>query len=699
MLSAEKVIDLYHIYGFEDGPATEKYLVFYSQQGYFQNAEIVVLDEELNDEYISKEEYEALGYSVRIRRFSSIEQVHDVLFKGFFNVKNSNRKLKMEYDAFLAQQSAKLNNIGYEYINASFTEDGAVKDASIINRIQDLFEAAGGQLVILEASAGYGKTCTSYEVIRSLISHFPDNITILTELSKNRRASIFRYVLLSEIDQKFPTLSYELVKHEISSGRVFLLIDGFDELLSKKYISQDEREKEAQTMLDTIAQLFSAGCETKVLLTTRKSSIFVGEDFDVWVEGHLRDCNITRLQLSEPSLKNWLDNAKIDLLRQRGINLNNIINPVLLALLRSTPLEDFEKNYNSNHDVIMQYLKLLLDRERTRQSLNMDMQEQLKVMENLAAQMVQYDISSESVESIEAILSDIISPDIPEYLERYEFAETKPSKEEFLNKLSHHALLDRLSAQKEQIGFLNDFIFGYMIANAVWNSYLPTEELTGKYLDLAVTSYAAENLDVRHSLYDMIRPSLKKEPVLKQLHAAMLLKGALDGQYRDEYLDSVEFRDGLVISTPLQFQNCIFSGCVFRHCTISVEAFQRCQFYNCSFYDLTIQPGHGLNQELSFYSCQGHDEFKVAACQKVEESPVSIDYERIVLEQFWKPGYENAEPRRADETMLRGISPKDRAAASSAIESLVKKGILTTHLHSFYLNFDKMDEIREIVKR
>lgn len=699
MLTAKKIIKLYHTYGFEDGPATEKYLVFYSQQGYFQNAEIVILDEALSDEYIDKGGYEELGYSVRIRRFSSIEQAHEVLFKGFFNVQNSNRKLRQEYDAFQAQQREKLNNIKYEYINAPFTENGSVKSISIIDRIQELFEAQGCQLVILEASAGYGKTCTSYEVIRSLIDHFPDNITILTELSKNRRASIFRYVLLSEIDQKFPTLSSELVKYEISCGRVFLLIDGFDELLSKKYVSQDEKAKDAQTMLDTIAQLFTPECQTKVLLTTRKSSIFVGEDFDLWVDAHLQNCNITRLQLSEPSLRNWLDNAKVELLSRRNIDLSNIINPVLLALLRNTPLENFEEKYNSNHDVIMQYLSLLLIREQTRQALNMSMEEQLEVMENLAAQMVQYDISSESVEAIEAILSDIISPNFHKYLEKYEFSETKPTRGEFLNKLSHHALLDRLSSQRNQIGFLNDFIFGYMIAEAVCHKYLPPAELTGKYLDFAVTSYAAENLDFRRTLYGKIRPTLEGETALKKLNASILLNGSIDGQYQDEYLDGVEFRDSISISMPMQFQNCIFSGCVFRHCTINVKAFYRCQFYNCSFYALTIQADPGLNQELSFYSCQGHDEFMAAASQKAEEAPASIDYERVVLEQFWKPGYENAEPRRADETMLRGISPKDRAAASNAIERLVKKGILTTRLHSFYLNFDKMDEIRKIVQR
>lgn len=56
---------------------------------------------------------------------------------------------------------------------------------------------------------------------------------IFTELSKNRKAALFRYVLLDEIDRKFTSLSSELVISEIRNGKVPLIIDGFDELISR----------------------------------------------------------------------------------------------------------------------------------------------------------------------------------------------------------------------------------------------------------------------------------------------------------------------------------------------------------------------------------------------------------------------------------------------------------------------------------
>ena len=70
MLSAREITELYKIYGFSAGPAFEKYLVFFSESGYFQYAEIVVLDTDFDEAQIDKQEYEAVGYSVRIQKFS-----------------------------------------------------------------------------------------------------------------------------------------------------------------------------------------------------------------------------------------------------------------------------------------------------------------------------------------------------------------------------------------------------------------------------------------------------------------------------------------------------------------------------------------------------------------------------------------------------------------------------------------------------
>ena len=378
MLSSQNLIDLYTRYGFELGYSCDGYLVFFGQKGYFQNAEIVLLRDDLAPAEISKAQYEEMGYSVRVRSFKNVAEVHDALFSGFFNTKLSNNRLLREYDAFCRQQQDKLLGSKYEYVAGDFIENGILQNENVIQHIQSIFDTDEPQLIILEASAGYGKTCTSFEVVKFLVSRFPSKIPLMAELSKNRKASIFRYVLLSEIDQKFPSLSSDLVTYEMGEGRIFLIIDGFDELLSKSYLNlkDNSQNKDAQTMLDTIAQLFSSGPKTKILLTTRKSSIFVGDEFDDWVGNHLSNCNVTRIQLTAPSLRDWIGPEKIETLKRHGIELDHILNPVLLSLLRSVPLEDFEAKYSSNDQIIQQYIQLLLKREQVRQSLPLAVDEQ-----------------------------------------------------------------------------------------------------------------------------------------------------------------------------------------------------------------------------------------------------------------------------------------------------------------------------------
>lgn len=705
VLSSQNLIDLYTRYGFELGYSCDGYLVFFGQKGYFQNAEIVLLRDDLAPAEISKAQYEEMGYSVRVRSFKNVAEVHDALFSGFFNTKLSNNRLLREYDAFCRQQQDKLLGSKYEYVAGDFIENGILQNENVIQHIQSIFDTDEPQLIILEASAGYGKTCTSFEVVKFLVSRFPSKIPLMAELSKNRKASIFRYVLLSEIDQKFPSLSSDLVTYEMGEGRIFLIIDGFDELLSKSYLNlkDNSQNKDAQTMLDTIAQLFSSGPKTKILLTTRKSSIFVGDEFDDWVGNHLSNCNVTRIQLTAPSLRDWIGPEKIETLKRHGIELDHILNPVLLSLLRSVPLEDFEAKYSSNDQIIQQYIQLLLKREQVRQSLPLAVDEQLSIMSRLAAEMVRFDISAEDIEFIKAMLEEIVADQLPVYLGRYEMmtdvSETKPSESEFLTKLSHHALLDRVSSQSNQIGFLNDFIFGLMIVQALERSCLLPSDVKGKYLDLAITALSAASAEKRNKLYGILSSTIAKETPQRKLNASILLLKSIQGSYESEYFDGIYFGEKISIVQPGTFKNSIFTDCVFNGCEINTDAFKTCQFYNCSFYNVQITAGKTLDCELIFLSCYGHQPFAQAAYREAKKVETGVDYERTVLEQYWKPGYDMAEPRRAYQTLLRGVPQSDKMAVSEAIASLIKKGILIERARVIELNFEKMEDIKRIIHR
>ena len=91
MLSSENLIELYTRYGFEQGHSSDQYLVFFSQKGYFQNAEIVLLKEDMKPEKVDKTEYEEMGYSVRVRSFKDVAAVHDALYGNIITFVNINK--------------------------------------------------------------------------------------------------------------------------------------------------------------------------------------------------------------------------------------------------------------------------------------------------------------------------------------------------------------------------------------------------------------------------------------------------------------------------------------------------------------------------------------------------------------------------------------------------------------------------------
>lgn len=190
MSKKEKVEQLYSIYGFKKTDETECILVFTYSNGYFHNVEIVRFKENENVDEI-KREYEKLGYSVRIIDYVSCEETQKLLFKGFFDVDNIHKRLMQDYNNFCELQSKKLFGARYEYVQPTYTWDNSTGDGKLSSNILAQLQEDGPQLIILEAAAGYGKTCTSYEIVKEIAERDKDYAPIFTELSKIERRRCF----------------------------------------------------------------------------------------------------------------------------------------------------------------------------------------------------------------------------------------------------------------------------------------------------------------------------------------------------------------------------------------------------------------------------------------------------------------------------------------------------------------------------
>lgn len=185
MSNSDEIISLYEKYGFEleDNQNPEKYLVFSHRKGYFQNAEILLIDLDF-DFHNLEAEYKASGFAVKINKYSSLDEIHSQLFSGFFLLPNNCKKLRQEYECYARKQTEKIGFCEYKFIPCRFVDDNNESRKNLIEYIyQRLFEN-GPQLIIVEAAAGFGKTSISYELIKELSADSKGTVPIITELSK-----------------------------------------------------------------------------------------------------------------------------------------------------------------------------------------------------------------------------------------------------------------------------------------------------------------------------------------------------------------------------------------------------------------------------------------------------------------------------------------------------------------------------------
>lgn len=711
MKNRENIESLYSLYEFEKDKQYEQCDIYVYEQGYFNNAEIIVFDLSKKDEIEKiKNDYISMGYSVSVREADGYSEIRSKLFHGFFKTEASNRRIIKEYEEYSNLQTKRLGGNKYSYIESQYMLNGFLEENHIIERIFGLLSDEGAQLVILEAPAGFGKTCTSYEIVKLFAQRCSEQVPILAELSKNRSARIFSYVLLTEIDRKFPRLSSSLVTQQIKEGNVPLIIDGFDELLSKSSVENEGAVEEAKTMLDTIANLFVEGSNAKILLTSRKSSIFTGDIFDNWIADKLLYCNVNRMQILNPTISDWIGFDKKNLLESKGIVLDNISNPVLLSMLKNIEIETFDQRFKESSDILENYFYILLDRERDRQQLLMSVDEQRDIMRKLAAMLVQLDISSDEIDGIQALVEEIVKPDIDKFMLLYtnysaNVAEIMiPTEEEFIMKIVHNALLDRINVYSNNIGFINEFIYGILIGDAILQGDLEIGDVSNKYLNFAITSYTVECAEKREKLYHIISSAKEDMKTDEKLLIDMKLVQKMKHDFVDEYISDMIFESTFVMITQHYFYNCIFSSCTFERNNIESNLFEGCHFIDCTFYDVKVNVTSEVEEESTFISCSGHEilqEVITASTMKkgVEAEKDERYYERLVLEQYWMIGSNSAEPRKTYRTLFKGVKTQEKANVLRAIEELISRDVLRRLNYCIEINFSKLAEIREILGR
>jgi hypothetical protein len=637
METKHDLISAYRRYGFTlaRDASSQEILVFTLKTGYFDNAEIVKLTKAALTENIFKEFTDA-GFACTIREPMSPVIAEEELFNGFFSVSSTRKRLQEDYSRFT---SSLVQHYGegakYEYIRCSYQING--KDGlktppqEVIDRIDDEQPV----LFLIEAAAGFGKTCTAQEIV-SLLADHPRRLPLYAELSRNRQARIFRYILLDEIDRTFPLLSSSLVQAEIKNGRIAAILDGFDELLRK---SEDSGEFEnREPMLETVSELLTG--RAKVIITTRRTVLFDGDEFHQWLDRHAESFTVVRIRIQEPKVTNWLPHERIESLGHAGLDLDALANPVLLSYLRCINQQRFSEALQVPERIVQSYFEYMLDRERERQDLRMTIDDQGVILSHIAKDMMAKGYTAEQREYIVKMLLEVQSSTIEKARSQYS-ASDRPSREEIANKLASHALLDRSSADSGKIGFVNEFCLGNYVAESI----ISDKDWMGddpRFIDPAIRSYAPRTQLSRETLFDGLLPSIPYLDLNAKIQAFTQLKRQLPPDLTEGAADGLEIVGIEVGANPIQ--SFLFSEVVFRKCSFLKARLRDVTFLNCRFFDCTVDESTSAGN-IHVLGGQSSPEI-TDLLGSIEPRDKGIDsttgrelnLKRIILKKFWPAG-------------------------------------------------------------
>ncbi|OFY82799.1 MAG: hypothetical protein A3F72_01565 [Bacteroidetes bacterium RIFCSPLOWO2_12_FULL_35_15] len=665
-ISLESIDELFQSYNYQIAPASNNKLRIYTlRYGMYHAAELIKFDESFDESSI-KAEYSENGYATEVKVFSSKEEIEEYLFEGFFIKTPLGNELKRRYTQFVNRQLKNLpEKSKYEYINGAFEifsqdENGVVVESnsyndtdktSLLDKINLLVsETKGAILIIIEAAAGFGKTCTANEILNTFSALESKKLPFFTELSRNREARVFKHILLNEIDEQFPNgIKQNIVIEQIAKGRIPLIIDGFDEL-----ISTESKKEDVESMFTTIVDLLKG--EAKIIITSRKTAMFSSKEFFNTIDTTNNKFSLARIEIKEPSVNNWLSSERIDLIQSKGFPLEHLANPVLLSYLRNIPIEKL-KAYLSNEEdnsLVDKYINYLLKREQERQNLKISVETQLRIFRKLIRFMTEYNITAETKETIKDFLKDYNTNILKTSLNDYT-AEEKPSLEDLIETLSNHVFLDRKASG--MIGFVNDFIFGLLVGENLllgkYKEYYPNinEILPQDFAIKAVQAFKIQPLERQEQLWSVFNQENSQFSYDTRFFFDLdyYFMKKFNKKYLNLFITDYSIKN-VSFDSKATFTDSVFSSVIFNNCFFDLNVFNNCTFQNCFFDSCSIIPIHSTIHfnDFAIFASSDNNGFldsvsELINCVDNKNDPLS-DF--TVLKKFFHPNRPKPVPRK-----------------------------------------------------
>jgi len=649
---AQQLVRLYQSYGYEHAEHLSKrpaFLVFVLPYGMYKAADIVRLDVNRAVDDIRKSLAD-LGYATEIRTYSSISQAEDTLFSGFFTNSSTKTRLRHSYQSFVDRQSRILPpGFKYNFKSPPFSYDHFLIASEVLDKPVEVLESQnlnaaefvvrsfaqidGPLLVLLEAAAGSGKTCTIHEIVRHLLDDREDMLPMLTELSRNKEARIFNHVLFSEIIENYSNgVDPKAVISLIQSGRIVLIVDGFDELITR--VDSDSAPG-AESMLYTILKML--GTKARIIVTSRRTVIADDEKLYEILLSAGASYSLVRMRILEPDVSLWLNAEQLEALQTRGYQINSIANPALLAFLGCLSVGELLEYGESHKSLPDKYLDIMLNRERDRQNLKLRDYEQVHLFKRFARLLCEFNVVSEEKSFMKDLLSEYCRDIIEVSLDRYQ-PDERPTFDDLVETLSNHVLLDK--KHNRMIGLTNDFVAGHLVGRCITDGDFQ-RHLHGKklhevipldYFEKSVVAIQSASLQQREAFISQVTNSEFWSTQELRFDIETMVSRSIKSEYCDMQISDRRFIQIEVVPETM-FARVSFHNCEFLECTLSLDQFEEVVFTNCRFYRTNVKGSKGVGR-VQLFSCDDPDGALSRFDEYRQSTVVNEDYNEELYEQI-----------------------------------------------------------------
>lgn len=682
-MDIKKIKYLFDLYGYTIIEETTSFIVFAVKHSLYPGVDIVLLQPMTEDAILKlQDNYSSQRFAVRVCNYNELDSIEEFLFDWFFQVKATNKSIGVRYKEY---SKAVLNSYGlednskpYAYIESPYTIEENILETTfgeknnLINSICNDIDSQGPTLIIVEAAAGFGKTSTALELLKRYESVEHGIRPFYMELAKDRQAATFRYLLLSQMHREFNVLlGDDIVNYNIKNGRIPVIIDGFDELLSEDLDMGDahKAKRRGETMLSTIADYLVDNA--KIVLTTRKTAILSGQDFIDWYTKRLQNDNVrvVRYSLEQPNVDDWLLPWQ---LRELPEELYNILNPVLLGYLHYLSDDDFKRECSAA-EIIKSYINKLLTREITRQELTLSVEDQKLIFERLASAFAYDDILSDSRKNIKEYIL-LLSNDIISH-------HTSASKDgnSIVNTLVNHAVLDRKG--NNNIGFVNDFVLGVFLGLSLLNEknedlQIFYEKMSPNFIDKLLLAMSLADENSRDLVWIQLNENCRNNIGPIKLQADLMLQRRSMTNYKNEVFNGNSYYKVKIGSTDSIFENCHFANMTFKDSEINLEFFKDCEFINCNFNNTSIDVA---SPNSDFIQCSLNGQIVPMYTQKDEtdeELLQDVDEKAKMLSLYTLVGFSG---RKMQLISRIREEYEDKKLFKKIFSQLVKEGYILTN--------------------